>query len=160
MLSKEHLAIASVPGQQWGPLYEKDAALRIGTIFQELNLPFFAADGKESEDAGPEADCGTKMRCQAECGVPEDQEGLFLTICQVSFVLDDLRLYMDTHPQDQEGLKLLRCAAAGRKRLLGEFARRYYPLTPDCMADSYEAHPETDCYCWEKGPLPWEGAWE
>ena len=36
-----HLAIASVPVQSWGELYDQDAALKTGTIFKDLDLPFF-----------------------------------------------------------------------------------------------------------------------
>ena len=42
--NKEHLAIASVPVQTWGALYDKDEVLAAGTIFKELDMPFFAAD--------------------------------------------------------------------------------------------------------------------
>lgn len=35
------LAIASIPCQKWKSVYEPAAALRKGTIFPELNLPFF-----------------------------------------------------------------------------------------------------------------------
>ena len=40
----EHLAIASVPVQSQGELYNQDDALKTGTIFKELDLPFFAAE--------------------------------------------------------------------------------------------------------------------
>lgn len=43
-IQKEHLAIASVPVQSWGELYNQDDALKTGTIFKELDLPFFAAE--------------------------------------------------------------------------------------------------------------------
>ena len=38
-----HLAIASVPVQSWGELYDQETALKTGTIFKDLDLPFFAA---------------------------------------------------------------------------------------------------------------------
>lgn len=34
------LGMAYVPWQQWRDLYEPDCALRIGTIFKELDKPF------------------------------------------------------------------------------------------------------------------------
>ena len=110
MPQKEHLAMASVPVQQWGPLYDKEEALRRGTIFQELNLPCFAAADLEQ----------------------------------------------DTHPQDLNGLQMVKQMAQERRELLGRFAGKCYPLTFDCMADLYGESPDTDCYCWEKGPVPWE----
>ena len=44
MMNHQHLAVPSVPVQSWGLLYGKEEALRAGTIFQDLNLPFFAAE--------------------------------------------------------------------------------------------------------------------
>lgn len=148
MLLQEHLAIASVPPQQWGELYEQAEALRTGTIFKELDLPFFAA--KSQEITGK-----INPACSQE---DRDRELLLLQIQQISFVLDDVRLYLDTHPQDQQGVAFLKKFLPERKNLLKEFAKKYYPLTWDCMLERYEAEPDTSCYCWEKGPVPWEGA--
>lgn len=39
------LAMAYVPMQKWGNLYEADVALKRGTLFQELDLPFMG-DGR------------------------------------------------------------------------------------------------------------------
>lgn len=45
-MNQEHLAIASVPIQEWTKIYEPEEALFIGTIFSELDKPFFAAEEK------------------------------------------------------------------------------------------------------------------
>ena len=39
------LAMAYVPWQRFGPLYEPDQALQVGTIFPELNKPFTGKGG-------------------------------------------------------------------------------------------------------------------
>jgi hypothetical protein len=39
------LAMAYVPRQRWGQIYEPHVALHRGTIFPELDLPFLAAGG-------------------------------------------------------------------------------------------------------------------
>lgn len=48
MIRKEYgdtaLAMAAVPVQSWETLYAPDVALRKGTIFPSLDLPFYAAD--------------------------------------------------------------------------------------------------------------------
>lgn len=137
MLENEHLAIASVPLQRWGRIYDEKEALENGTIFPELNKPFFAAADSMSEK--------------------QNTEDEMLRIQQVSFVVDDIRLYLDMHPEDKEGLKLLKKMVKKRKELLKEHALSFYPLTMDCMADIYEAAPDSECYCWQKGPVPWEG---
>ena len=81
-----------------------------------------------------------------------------LQVMEISFMMDDIRLYMDTHPEDKDGLQLLKQVIQRRKQLMKDFAEEYYPLTMDCMAELYEKNPESDCYCWQKGPMPWEGA--
>lgn len=181
MLKQEHLAIASVPIQQWGNLCEQGEALAVGTIFRELNLPFFAAEketdripascpsqrpGKPEEHdrealnlegEGRQKKSGSDQDVTGKMPEQQERECMMLQIMEISFMLDDIRLYMDTHNQDTNGLKLLKQTVGKRMELLKEFASQYYPLTQDCMADIYEQFPETDCYCWEKGPMPWEG---
>ena len=215
-MHQEHLAIASVPVQSWGAIYEPQKALLVGTIFQDLNLPFYLAEddvqsshgvaacskkgnmfgGEKSlgQPLGQTTDVPTKMPGGEPSQTPgkspsqapgkvteipirepgkldevpmntpgksEEQEKRETLLCQiyaVSFALDDLRLYMDTHPKDKSCLKLLKDAVRTRRELMKDFADQFYPLTMDCMADIYEKNPASECYCWEKGPLPWEGA--
>ena len=78
-------------------------------------------------------------------------------IQQVSFVMDDLRLYLDTHPEDREALEMLKNILCQRKKLMSDFAADFYPLTMDCMAEFYEKETSFACYCWQEGPAPWEG---
>ncbi len=149
MGNAKHLAIASVPVQCWDEVYDEAQALRTGTIFPDLNKPFFVTE--QYGVTGMESTCPESNADAREC--------MLLQIQQVSFVLDDLRLYMDTHPEDKQGLELLKTMVKKRKTLAKEFAKKYYPLTPDCMADIYEENPGSDCYCWAEGPIPWEGAY-
>lgn len=146
---QENLAIAFVPVQDWGALYEAEKALCVGTVFQDLNKPFFAA-----------ADEGTdNYHCDsAESSQQQERERMMARIQATSFVLDDVRLYLDTHPDDRQGLTLLNETLAERKKLLLAYTERFYPLTVDSMADFYEKDPAPECYCWQKGPMPWEGA--
>ena len=46
-MKQEKLAIAAVPVQEWGDVYDREEALKRGTVFPELDLPFFAADGED-----------------------------------------------------------------------------------------------------------------
>ena len=43
-MQNAHLAIASVPVQSWGEVYDQNEALKTGTVFKDLDMPFFAAD--------------------------------------------------------------------------------------------------------------------
>lgn len=142
MHQSEHLAIASVPIQKWDKLYENEKAFAIGTIFPQLNKPIHFAEDFE---------------LQINKQSLNDRDKLMREIQEVSFVIDDIRLYMDTHPEDQEGLEVLKKSIIKRKELLKQFASQYAPLTMDCMAEIYEKKPDSNCYCWQKGEIPWEG---
>lgn len=150
-MDMQHLAIASVPIQPWGQIYDEKTALEKGTVFQDLDMPFFAADDSSTPGCG----CGTPGS-----GDPEQQEReeRMLKIYQICFTVDDLRLYLDTHPQDPQALDMLKNALAQRKQYLTDFALHFYPLTMDCMAQIYQSGAGAGCYCWQEGPMPWEGA--
>lgn len=151
MTQTQHFAIASVPIQPWGPLYDGPLALKKGTIFQDLDMPFFAVDDSETG----ERCCETSHAPDPE---QQEREALMLQIYQISFAADDLRLYLDTHPQDAQALEMLKSHLKQRKQLLRTFAQKFYPLTMDCMADIEQEEKADGCYCWQKGPMPWEGA--
>lgn len=138
-----HLAITSIPVQEWNEVYDEEQAFRNGTIFPELNKPFYATvlDDKT---------------LTAEKTMSHEETMLF-QIQQVGFVVDDLRLYMDTHPADQEGLKLLKSMLKRKYSLMKEFALKYYPLAESCMNAIYSDNPDSACYCWAEGKIPWEG---
>lgn len=170
MHENEHLAIASVPIQQWGQVYDEKEALKNGTVFPALNKPFFVTEqgpsgnhpGMESRGTNPNS-----LRRESKSASPEGaldpetakkRQDMLLAIQQVSFTVDDVRLYMDTHPADMQGLTLLKKMIQRRKELLKEYAFQFEPLTMDCMADIYAEYPDSGCYCWQKGPSPWEGA--
>jgi hypothetical protein len=142
-MKETHLAIASVPCQQWGPLYDDGKALRQGTIFQELDLPFYVTEGI------PEGQCAQK----------ENSFQLLCQIQQISFVLDDLTLYLDMHSEDGQALSMYQEKLAVRDQLKKEFAQKFYPLTRDCVAYCQgQAGVHGDhAFCWQDGPMPWEG---
>lgn len=141
----QHLAIASVPVQAWnGNLYEYNHALCIGTIFPELNMPFFAAESL-SESEVPSASNGSAFGGSGAYG-QQDRETLMARISAVSFALDDLMLFLDTHSTQQEAVALRKQLIEERKRLLKEYDEKYYSLTKDCEGP------------WTEGPMPWEGA--
>ena len=182
---QEYLAIASVPVQSWGGLFTPEEALRTGTIFQDLNKPFFAASDSRPADpslsgaasadpASPihQYHTGTSEQPAPDHTVPPEQqrpehtvpleqparERMLLKIQETGFVLDDLRLYLDTHSDDRQGTALLKDKLREQKELLRKYALQFCPLTPGCAAGICEKEPAPDCWCWQKGPMPWEGA--
>ncbi len=141
-----HLAIASVPFQQWKEVYEEAEAFKRGTIFPELDKPFFITEDEMEKEK--ECACGCKE---------ENVEAKKLRqIQKAGFLCDDLRLYLDTHPEDQQALSVFKETLKRKKMLMKEFALSHYPLTVDGIADIYEQNPESTCYCWKEGPIPWE----
>lgn len=159
-MSQEHLAMASVPIQKWKPIIGPAEALRQGTVFEELNLPFFVTE-EFSAGTGSHLDYQLRdsiMENLEKSGQQRQRENLMRKIQEISFTVDDLRLYLDTHPQDQEGLKALKGALRERRDLLKDFALAFYPLTMEDMTQILDQNPESECYCWGKGPMPWEGA--
>lgn len=142
----EGLAMATVPLQNWCEPYDSwETALEEGTIFSCLNLPFFRGE-KEIHFPKPEN--------SALNGTAATQESLMFSICCISFALNDLTLYLDTHPDCTNGISLFHQLLKDRKQLLDDYAHKYNPLTQCSMT---AASSDTNCYCWAEGPLPWEG---
>lgn len=142
-MKETHLAIASVPCQQWGPVYNDEKALRQGTVFQELDLPFYVTEGIPARQCVQKGN-STQLLCQIQ---------------QVSFALDDLTLYLDMHSEDGQALAMYQEKLAVRDQLKKEFAQKFYPLTRDCVAYCQgQAGVHGDhAFCWQDGPMPWEG---
>ena len=72
-------------------------------------------------------------------------------INQVSFAVDDVKLYLDTHPCDGEALAYFLEYSRERNQALREYARTYGPLTIDTADDSC-----TDRWNWINEPWPWQ----
>ncbi len=136
----EPLAIASVPAQNWCDPYPWETALYEGTIFPCLNLLFF----KAPLSSNPSQSTGNKT----------EKESLLEQIHAVSFAVNDLTLYLDTHPTCEKGTALFYKLIQKRLELLTEFSEQYYPLTQFSMG--VEPCPDSN-YTWSKEPMPWEG---
>ena len=73
---------------------------------------------------------------------------LLHAIGEVSFVLDDLRLYLDTHPDCCEAMKALNMHRENAMKLKEEYESRFGPLS----------NPKGNCQHWEwvDDPWPWD----
>ncbi len=83
-------------------------------------------------------------------GTEKDRMTLIRKISEVSFAMDEARLYLDTHPKCEEALAYYQDMCAVRERIVKEYTANFGPLC------SY------DCFCgdtweWVKYPWPWEG---
>ena len=72
-------------------------------------------------------------------------------INQVSFAVDEVKLYLDTHPCDQEALVYFHEYSRKRNEALNEYARAYGPLTIDTASESC-----TERWTWINEPWPWQ----
>ena len=80
------------------------------------------------------------------------QAELLSMINQVSFAVNDMTLYLDTHPDDDDAMAYFCENTALRKELLKEYAARFGPLTLDSDSENCR-----QCWDWVMQPWPWEG---
>lgn len=80
------------------------------------------------------------------------QAELFSMINQVSFAVNDMTLYLDTHPDDDDAMAYFCENTALRKEFLKEYAARFGPLTLDSDSENCR-----QCWDWVMQPWPWEG---
>ena len=92
-----------------------------------------------------------------------DRCTLLQQINEISFVVNDLNLYLDTHPTDTSALEEFSQAMAQRRQLLDAFAKEYEPLTLNCVcpdtnnkSESHTKYPGQKHFTWSDGPLPWD----
>ena len=72
-------------------------------------------------------------------------------INQASFAVDEVRLFLDTHPCDPEALVFFREMSRKRNQALKEYAAAYGPLTVDTAEASC-----ADRWNWINEPWPWQ----
>lgn len=95
--------------------------------------------------------CNYMQNQQPNYNYNMNQNQLMDWINQVSFVLNDVNLYLDTHPCDMEALEYFKHFHNLRKEALKEYADRFTPLTIDSASDCQEK------WEWVYGKWPWEG---
>ena len=122
------LAFPYIPMQEPNPVrFSRMEGLQTGTLFPGLDLPFKAAIQSK-----------TKMSNTA-----------LAELMALDFAIDELGLYLVTHPQDQEVLQLywtyIKLAQEGRAK----YQKLYGPLLQTDLT------PE-EGYAWLKDPWPWD----
>ena len=76
---------------------------------------------------------------------------LFNHINEVSFAVEDIILYLDTHPYDSEALAYCNEMVNARTEALEVYSRRFEPLTIDNTDEC-----ETNRWEWIMQPWTWE----
>ena len=120
------LAVPYVPFQQQNPKrYTQSDALANGTLYPALNLPFHV---KATASPLPQTPM-TELQA-------------------LEFVLNELALYLDTHPSDGEAFELFRQYEAMERQARAAFAAAGTPISRGETAQS-------KTYTWIKDPWPW-----
>lgn len=80
------------------------------------------------------------------CGCEND---LMKKVYETGFALDDILLYLDTHPTDVEAMTYYRYAQQANRDAVRAYEQVYGPLMITQVA--------SDDWPWMKNPWPWEG---
>ena len=82
---------------------------------------------------------------------PMTRSQLMDTISPSSFAVDEMLLYLDTHPDDTDAMAYFQKQSCVRRAAMKEYAARFGPLTVDDVDDTC-----SDTWEWMKQPWPWE----
>ena len=120
------LANPYVPFQmEHPPVYDAPQGLVKGTLFPDLELPFMGLYNENNKPAGPLSE-----------------------LQALSFAINELSLYLDTHREDQEALKLYRSYQEFYRQGCEKYEKEYGPLTHTSV--------QAGDYQWLSDPWPWE----
>lgn len=79
------------------------------------------------------------------------RKDLLQEINVASFAVNDVQLFLDTHPCDQNALAYFQEYSKRRNQAMREYAKYYGPLTIDTTVASC-----TDRWNWIHEPWPWQ----
>lgn len=82
--------------------------------------------------------------------VPDEYYQLMEQLQTIDFVLVELTLYLDTHPNDFEAINQFNQYAKERKRIKKLFESQFGPLLQ--YGNSYSGYP----WNWADSPWPWQ----
>lgn len=92
-----------------------------------------------------------------------DRKMLLQKINEASFAVNDITLYLDTHPTDKDALAFFQKVMHERKTALEEFESQFEPLMVDCVnpcqnnKKGYATdYPATEHWTWADGSIPWD----
>ena len=90
-----------------------------------------------------QSSCCSKCNNQYSCS----QKDLLNQIMSLNFAINDLTLYLDTHPEDQTAIRMHSEYSEKQILLTAEYQRLYGPLTINFTSNSWD---------WIDEPWPWE----
>lgn len=93
-----------------------------------------------------EMNCGMGMWGQA---MGQSRQALMKQINEASFAMDDVLLFLDTHPDSQEAMQYYQNAVNLRKNAMDAYQRQFGPLLVDDVTGNG--------WSWVTEKWPWEG---
>lgn len=127
--AKAPLANPYVPFQMEDPpMYEPRRGLIRGTMYPGLDLPFMGMVNQKEKPVTPKTD-----------------------LQAMGFALQELALYLDTHPEDKEALALYRAYQKMVSKSMMAYSEKCGPL-------NHKTPVEDQTYTWLNDPWPWEYA--
>lgn len=78
------------------------------------------------------------------------KDKLYRAIQMYGFALDEIRIYLDTHPRCKNGMEYYHKYKKLHDEAVSEFIRLYGPLTANQVENK-------DSWSWVNEPWPWEG---
>lgn len=78
-----------------------------------------------------------------------DQHQLLMYISQISFAIDEIVLFLDTHPCDEKALAYYEEVKEKRKIAMEKYSEKYGPLLNDNVKSGCR-------WRWVETPWPWE----
>ena len=85
------------------------------------------------------------------CANSTSKSMLLKKIDETSFAVNDIHLYLDTHPCDEKALAYYMEMAEKRRELMKKYAQTYGPLTVDDAR-----YTDGNTWKWMEQPFPWE----
>ena len=86
----------------------------------------------------------------AELNPKNEREALLYQVMQYKFALIELNLYLDTHPNDKEMIKLYNKYLKTEKQMCDKYESMFGPLTVDSN------YLDKNTWVWDNSPWPWE----
>ena len=78
------------------------------------------------------------------------QEAALIEIMKLQFVLVELNLFLDTHPDNRQALEDYKNTSRRLKEMIEEYEMRHGPLFP------MSPHAVNGTWRWIRDPWPWE----
>lgn len=85
------------------------------------------------------------------CQNNKSKDELLHEIMSLNFAINELVLYLDTHPTDSCAIKMHSEYSEKVIELTKEYQKMYGPLTVNFTSS------DGDCWKWSEEPWPWEG---